>query len=175
MHLDPADMKDIIVIAVIKINRPGVLDAFVSMVERQRTGATMVRFPGGKVKEGESLKSALERELKEELGVVMAGGIGAPCLIAHQCTMAGGHGNVKDAKLLYYFSIDAGRKEGWLEAAGSVVILDGPAMERRAHQVPHDNYLIAMNRVPAQGEPLRIPPGFLNSPGPGETRVITFL
>ena len=152
------DIMNIVVIAIIPILERG---KTLFMFVNEADGA--LRFPGGKVKQRESLIEALQREIFEETGMktITATTI---MMIEHSLRYDLKNDEIKKSILLYFFlasfretiSMDEDPRYKWM---------DNDLVASRLKLIPYDNHLIINDLAKiTKDHGYMVSPGFLDSP-----------
>jgi ADP-ribose pyrophosphatase YjhB (NUDIX family) len=152
------DIANIVVIAIMPIKER---DNVRFLFTNEKNGA--LRFPGGKVKQGESLIDALLRELGEEIGN-LSFMVDAMSMIEHSLVYDRTSDEILKSILLYFFLVSS--NECILDMnSPRFTLMDANLVSSRQALLPYDNHLI-INELPriVIRQPYIVPPGFLDTP-----------
>ncbi|MBN2150936.1 MAG: NUDIX domain-containing protein [Candidatus Lokiarchaeota archaeon] len=166
-HAENEDIENVVAIALINgRGRHGARYLF----HKELDGSIM--FPGGKVREGESLVDGLRREIKEETGLDVDEARLA--FIEHAAVWEKGVPRPLQSRLLYIY--DAGIKSRRGAPSGRAFWMDKGQMEAARAAIPYDNLLISRDRASIEiAHPYVVPAGSKDAPGdPNRVAVRTF-
>lgn len=132
-----------------------------------------IQFPGGKLKIQETLRDALIREVKEEVGLDVLVDK-HPVLVERVYEVCkGNHEKRYDERLLHFFKMEILPSSSFEQLNSNVGIWVGLGnIEDFIEQVPFDNYLIITKwDLLNPGNTFVVPPSFIDSPK-DEDRVV---